>query len=167
MRGIIIVSPRLAPATGRTGRHIGALLVVLLMLDAILLVAACAHVAPGEDPVVVRTEQALVVADAIYRDAMGWYFTPGVAATLSPSTTRVFEQVRTGFDPAYKGTQKALDAYKAVRRAIAAGQAGDQAAALQAVNDAVAKLAALVNQVLGNVPKPNQTLSKGRLVGGA
>lgn len=136
-----------------------ALLVVVLVLT-----AACASVAPGEDPVVVRAEQALRAGDAIYRESMAYWYSPGVAPTFSPEVSQVFETVRVGFDPVYKDTQKTLDTYKDVRRAIAAGKAGDQVAAAKAVTDAVTKLAALVNRLLGNVPRASQTLSKGKPV---
>jgi len=161
----------LAVATGRTGRGLGRGIIdgapIAALVLALAVLTGCASLAPGEDPVVVRTEQALSVGDAIYKDGMAWWFIPGVAEGMRSEVNLVFDAVRTGFDPVYKDVQSALDTYKAVKRAVVAGQSGDQAAALAAVNNAVAKLGALVNQILAQIPKANQKLSQGRLVGGA
>lgn len=137
---------------------VGAMLVLALA-------AGCTSIKAGSDPVVVRAEQALAAADAIYADGMAYYFTPGVAAGMSPGTKEVFEKVRTGFDKPYKDVQKAIDSYKAAKLALAPGQTTEvQEATLR---DAVTKLAALINQVLGNVPPGAQTKSAGKPVGGA
>lgn len=109
-----------------------------LAFVAVLLISGCAALAPGADPVVVRTEQTLAASDAVYRDAMAYYFRPGVAPTLSPQVTAVFEKVRTGFDRPYKATQAALNAYKA-------GKGGDPLGVAR-------ELAALVNELLGYIP---------------
>lgn len=138
----------------------------LVAVALLVFVAACASIAPGEDPVVVRAEQALAGSDAIYKDALAYWFAPGVAATLSPGVSRVFETVRTGFDPVYKDAQKALDTYKAAKVAVAAGKTGDPAAAQAALSEAVGKLGALVNQVLGQIPGAFQKRSAGKPVGG-
>lgn len=135
------------------------------MLVLALLTAGCVSVAAGSDPVVVRAEQALAGADAIYADGMAYYFTPGVAAGMSSGTKAVFEKVRAGFDKPYKDVQKAIDTYKAAKLALAPGQTTEvQEAALR---DAIAKLAGLINQVLGHVPVGSQTKSAGKPVGGA
>lgn len=125
---------------------------------------ACGTLAPGEDPVVVRTQQALAAGDALYADAMAYYFSPGVAQTLPPNVTKVFESVRTGFDPAYKDVQKTLETYQAVKAAVAAGKAGDVAAQQQAIVNAVGKLAALINQVIGQIPAKALPKSGGKPV---
>ena len=98
------------------GRRVRQAAVASLLLLVLGVLSGCASVAPGSDPVVVRAQQALRAADAIYREGMAYYFTPGVAATLSPGTVKAFEAVRTGFDPAYKTAQSALDAYQAGKR---------------------------------------------------
>jgi len=85
--------------------------VILLALS----LAGCASVAPGEDPVVVRTEQMLASGDAFYVDAMQYYNTPGVVEKLGRDGVRVFETFRTGFDKPYYVLQAALDLYKASR----------------------------------------------------
>jgi hypothetical protein len=54
----------------------------LFLVLALLAATGCATLAPGADPVVVRAQQALEGGDAIYKDAMEYYFTPGVAAIL-------------------------------------------------------------------------------------
>jgi hypothetical protein len=131
-----------------------------------LVFVGCATLAPGADPVVVRAEQTLAGGDALYGDAMAYYFTPGVAASLAPGATKVFEAVRTGFDPAYKDVQKALDAYKAVKALVEAGQANNLAASLASLQRASNKLAALVNQVLSQLPAAAQKKSGGKPVGG-
>lgn len=87
---------------------------LFVLLFAVLL-TSCATITPGSDPVVVRTEQTLTAADAIYAESMRYYFAPGVAPNLGPDTVKIFEAVRTGFDPAYKEVQKALDSYKRIR----------------------------------------------------
>lgn len=135
------------------------------LLVALVLVTGCVSVAAGSDPVVVRAEQALAGADAIYADGMAYYFTPGVAAGMSAGTKEVFEKVRTGFDKPYKDVQKAIDTYKAAKLALAPGQTTEvQEAALR---DAITKLASLINQVLGHVPVGAQAKSAGKPVGGA
>lgn len=130
-------------------------------------VVGCATLAPGADPYVVRAEQALRAGDALYVDGMAYYFTPGVAAGMSPNVKAIFEAVRTGFDPAYKDLQGALDSYKAVKAAIAAGQVGDPAVAQAKLNDAILKLGSLVNRVLSQIPGALQKKSGGKPVGGA
>lgn len=130
------------------------------LLVAVALITACVSVAPGSDPVVVRAEQALADADALYADGMAYYFQPGVAAAMAPSTRAVFEAIRTGFDPVYKDAQKALDVYKAVK-AVAGADASSQQAAL---TQAVGKLGALINQILSQLPVSAQKKSAGKAV---
>lgn len=141
----------------RRARNVSALLVV------VALVAACASVAPGSDPFVVRGEQTLAMADALYADGMAYYFSPGAAASLSPRAIAVFETVRTRYDGPYKAAQKAIDTYKAASAAMAAakaaGNAADVAAQLAALSTAHTQfilaaddLATLVNQVLAFLP---------------
>ncbi|TAL44258.1 MAG: hypothetical protein EPN91_04725 [Salinibacterium sp.] len=138
----------------------------LVAVIALAVLIGCASLAPGEDPIVVRSEQALSAGDALFKDGMAYYFTPGVAPTLSKGATKVFEAVRTDFDPLYKDAQKALDSYKAVKAAVKAGQSGDVAAATTALQNAIAQLGGLVNQVISQIPASAQTKSKGKPVGG-
>jgi len=134
----------------------------------LVLLVGCATLAPGADPVVVRTEQALRSGDALYADTMAWWFAPGVAPTLSRDVSRVLDKVRTGYDPLYKDVQRALDTYKAVRRAVDAGQAGDTMRALTELRRATDALSALINQVLRHLPVAAQKKSGGQpMPGGA
>lgn len=140
----------------------GAALFLLVTLS------ACKTLAPGADPVVVRTEQALRAGDALYADTMAWWFAPGVAPTLSRDVSRVLDKVRTGYDPLYKDVQRALDTYKAVKRAVAAGQAGDTMRTLAELQRATDALSALINQVIGHLPSAVQKKSGGKpMPGGA
>lgn len=83
-------------------------------LAAVLLVSSCATLAPGADPIVVRTEQTLEASLAVYDAGMTWckanpqHLTPGAAA--------VAETIRTGFPPAYRSLDSALQLYKAGKR---------------------------------------------------
>lgn len=85
----------------------------LALLLAVALVG-CATLAPGEDPVVVRTEQVLKMAVPVYDSAMGWYFDN--AARLTPGAKSVFERVRVSFPPVYRSLDSALQLYKAGKR---------------------------------------------------
>lgn len=80
-----------------------------------LVACGCATIAPGHDPVIVNTERALRAADAIYANAMRYYFSPGVAPNLGRDAVVAFEKLRTGYDAPYKGVQAALDVYKLAR----------------------------------------------------
>lgn len=84
-----------------------------LVMCLVISLAGCATLAPGEDPMVVRTEQMLAAGDAFYVDAMTYYNTPGVVEKLGRDGVRVFETFRTGFDKPYYILQSALDLYKA------------------------------------------------------
>lgn len=88
---------------------------LLAALSVVALLASCATLVPGADPVVVRTEQFLEVSGGAWTSLMRWYWTPGVVASLSDSQTRVMGKVRAGFEEPYKRTQSALDRYKATR----------------------------------------------------
>lgn len=93
----------------------------LALVLAVLIVGTlgCATVAPGEDKLLVHAQQTLAGATPLYDGVMKWYFAN--AATLSPSATAVFEKVRTGFSPAYKALDDAVDAYKAGKKSDLAG----------------------------------------------
>jgi hypothetical protein len=133
------------------------------LLVLLLIVSSCATLAPGADPIVVRAEQMLAGGDAIYSEAMAYYYKPGVAATLGRDAVPIFEAFRTGYDKPYQSTQKALNTYKAAKVyvvALAAAQVtGDPAAAQitllnsqAALKDAQTQLAIFVNQILTFLP---------------
>ena len=129
----------------------------LAPLLAIVVLQGCASVAPGSDPVVVRTEQALKASDEIYRQAMEFWFTPGVAPALSTPVSKALEAVRVGFDPAYKAVQGTLDTYKALSRALKPDATAAQRDAVESArSELIAKrtdLALLVNQVAPALPR--------------
>ena len=129
----------------------------------LLVLVACATLPPGADPIVVRAEQTLSGADAVYGEAMAYYYRPGVAPTLGKDAIVVFEAVRTGYDGPYKAVQSALDTYKAIR-AYSNARAQDVAAAQNALLQAEIALAQLVNRVLFLIPNP---AAKPVAVGGA
>lgn len=86
----------------------------LTAVPALLLVFAlvgCATLAPGADPVVVRTEQALEAALAVYDAGMTWC--EGHQAELTPEAAKVAEAVRTGFPAVYRSVDSGLQLYKA------------------------------------------------------
>lgn len=103
--------PRVVPVRGRSVLSFRAPLALFLALA----LAGCATLAPGADPKVVRTEQALASADVAYAVVMEWYFRPGVVPLLKPDQIKALELVRTGYGPAYAAVQGALDGYKAGR----------------------------------------------------
>lgn len=130
-------------------RELGAVVALALVVSA----AACAHLAPGADPVVVRTEQFLTASDGAYASLMKWYFSPGVASTLSPSVTRALEKVRTGFDAPYKKVQAALDRYKVNKSAGIRTEMAALQALLQTAAEAVGGLTSVsVPQIPAEVP---------------
>jgi hypothetical protein len=76
--------------------------------------SACASVAPGEDPIVVRTEQTLEASLAVYDAGMVWC--KANPQHLTPAAAKVAETIRTGFPPAYRSLDSALQLYKAGKR---------------------------------------------------
>lgn len=109
-----------------------------LVLAMSLGLVGCASVAPGESKVVVRAQQALKAADAVYAASMKFYFALP-AQSLTAAEVKVFEAVRTGYDKAYKALDTGLDLYKA-------GKVSDLYAQQKALSD-------LLNQVLDLVAK--------------
>lgn len=91
--------------------HRGRGLLVVPALFTLLLFSACATLAPGADPKVVRTEQALEVSLALYDAGMTWC--EGHPAKLSAEAAKVAEGIRVGFPLAYRTTDSALQLYKA------------------------------------------------------
>jgi hypothetical protein len=119
--------------------------VLFLMAAMGLGLVGCATVAPGEDPVLVHAQQTLSGATPIYGAAMKFYFAN--AATLSPQLTAAFEKIRTGYGPAYKALDDAVDAYKA-------GKKPDLAGLEAALSQLIADASTLVNVLKPVAPKP-------------
>jgi hypothetical protein len=95
-------------------RFLGDLVFLGVVFGAMLLGilgSGCATVKPGQDPILVHAQQTLAGATPVFDGAMKWYFAN--AKGLAPSATAVFEKVRTGYGPAYKALDDAVDAYKA------------------------------------------------------
>lgn len=84
----------------------------LLVAAALLLtLGACATLAHGADPVVVRTEQALEVSLAVYDAGMTWC--ESHPQMLTADAAKAAETIRTGFPPVYRATDSGLQLYKA------------------------------------------------------
>jgi hypothetical protein len=80
----------------------------------VLTLGACATLAPGEDPIVVRTEQTLEASLAVYDAGMVWC--KANPQHLTPAAAKIAESIRTGFPPAYRSLDSALQLYKAGKR---------------------------------------------------
>ena len=108
------------PASSASGRSLllrerGVLLSrVALALFLVVGMAGCATLAPGEDPIVVRTEQTLEASLAVYDAGMTWC--KANPQHLTPAAAQVAEAIRTGFPPAYRSLDSALQLYKAGKR---------------------------------------------------
>lgn len=100
-------SPR---GIGRRALPLRALPVFLLALS----LASCATLLPGEDPIVVRTEQTLEASLAVYDAGMVWC--KANPQHLTPAAAKIAESIRTGFPPAYRSLDSALQLYKAGKR---------------------------------------------------
>lgn len=101
--------PRQAISLGRRRVSLSAALAVFSIL-----VASCATLAPGEDPIVVRTEQTLEASLAVYDAGMTWC--KANPQHLTPAAAKIAESIRTGFPPAYRSLDSALQLYKAGKR---------------------------------------------------
>ena len=84
---------------------------ILGVVTIAILIAACASLAPGADPVIVNTERVLIVAPSLYDTGMT--FAEQNKAVLSAGTLAVFEKIRLNFPPAYRAADAALQGYKA------------------------------------------------------
>lgn len=87
---------------------------VALALFLVVGMAGCATLAPGEDPIVVRTEQTLEASLAVYDAGMTWC--KANPQHLTPAAAQVAETIRTAFPPAYRSLDSALQLYKAGKR---------------------------------------------------
>lgn len=76
--------------------------------------ASCATLLSGEDPIVVRTEQTLEASLAVYDAGMVWC--KANPQHLTPAAAKVADSIRTGFPPAYRSLDSALQLYKAGKR---------------------------------------------------
>lgn len=92
------------------GRTLAALPALLLALT----LASCATLLPGEDPIVVRTEQTLEASLAVYDAGMTWC--KANPQHLTPAAAKVAETIRTAYPPAYRSLDSALQLYKAGKR---------------------------------------------------
>lgn len=115
----------------RGGRYLAMPLAVLLVLS----IAACASLAPGADPIVVRTEQAMEASLAVYDAGMTWC--RANPQHLTPAAAAVAETIRTAFPPAYRSTDSALQLYKA-------GKGGDVMAASDEMQRLASQLLLLI-----------------------
>ena len=97
-------------STGR-GRSLARALPAVLL---VLALASCATLLPGEDPVVVRTEQTLEASLAVYDAGMTW--ARANPSLLTPEAAKVVNGIRVGFPPAYRSLDSALQLYKAGKR---------------------------------------------------
>ena len=95
----------------------------LVVLVAVLALVGCTTVAPGSDPIVVRTEQTLKISSAIYDSGMTWC--EGHAALLSPAMLTLANQIRVDFPPAYRATDSALQVYKSTKAGDPLGQVAE------------------------------------------
>lgn len=86
----------------------------LPVLLLVVLAAGCATLLPGEDPIVVRTEQTLEASLAVYDAGMTWC--KANPQHLTPGAAQVAETIRTAFPPAYRSLDSALQLYKAGKR---------------------------------------------------
>ena len=86
----------------------------LLLALALVLAVGCATLLPGEDPIVVRAEQTLEASLAVYDAGMTWC--KANPQHLTQEAAKVAEAVRTGFPPAYRSLDSALQLYKAGKR---------------------------------------------------
>lgn len=86
----------------------------LPVLLLVVLAAGCATLLPGEDPLVVRTEQTLEASLAVYDAGMVWC--KANPQHLTPAAAKVADSIRTGFPPAYRSLDSALQLYKAGKR---------------------------------------------------
>jgi outer membrane PBP1 activator LpoA protein len=101
------------PSPARVPRRGGRLAAVPALFLALAL-ASCATLLPGEDAIVVRTEQTLEASLAVYDAGMTWC--RANPAHLTPEAAKIAEAIRTGFPPAYRSLDSALQLYKAGKR---------------------------------------------------
>lgn len=79
-----------------------------------LALSSCATLLPGEDALVVRTEQTLEASLAVYDAGMTW--AKANPQMLTPEAAKIVNGIRVGFPPAYRSLDSALQLYKAGKR---------------------------------------------------
>lgn len=105
IRGLASLRPSLLRGRGAFPLRVAPALLLLVVLS------ACATLAPGADPVVVRTEQALEVSLAVYDAGMTWC--ESHPQMLTADAAKIAEAVRTAFPPTYRSVDSGLQLYKA------------------------------------------------------
>lgn len=94
-----------------------AAVLAILAAVALILTLGCATLAPGEDPIVVRTQQTLAVSQVVYDTGLDWC--RANVARLSPAALTVVNKVRVKFPDVYRAADSLLDAYKLGKAAAA------------------------------------------------
>jgi hypothetical protein len=126
--------------------------VMAFVLAIALLAGACATLAPGEDPIVVRTQQTLAIGQDVYDWGMSWC--TANAGKFSPAGLALVNDARVKFPPAYRTLDTALDGYKA-------GKTADLQGALEAFNSVVTQVQVLVLNAGGPDLKADATAKEG------
>lgn len=84
---------------------------ILPVLVLLAILTACATLAPGSDPIVVRVEDVLVDSLAVYDSTMRLHYQ--VSTQEPPAVYAALERVRPVFPKAWRGLDASLQAYKA------------------------------------------------------
>ncbi len=100
----------LSPARVSPGGRVASALALFLALTLV----GCATILPGEDKLVVRTEQTLEASLAVYDAGMTWC--KANPQHLTPAAAKIAETIRTAYPPAYRSLDSALQLYKAGKR---------------------------------------------------
>jgi len=105
-------------------------------------------VQPGQDLLVVRTEQLLKVSPAIYDAALTW--ASRNSSSMSPGALKMVNDFRVAFPIAYRTTDAALQVYRA-------NGTGDVLGQVQALRDLIVQTATIVKALGGPdlLPKEN------------
>ncbi|MFZ2908001.1 MAG: hypothetical protein WA014_02545 [Minisyncoccia bacterium] len=103
--------PRRSPQVSGHGVLLSRAVLALCLVSAL---AGCATILPGEDKLVVRTEQTLEASLAVYDAGMTWC--KANPQHLTPAAAKVAETIRTAYPPAYRSLDSALQLYKAGKR---------------------------------------------------
>ena len=104
------------------------------MLCVVALVTGCALIRPGDDPIVVRTQDVISNSFDAWDSAMDVH--AAASASESPAVYKAMEQLRTKFPASHRAVRDALKAYQAAKTK-------DPGALRLAVNGFLADVAAL------------------------
>ncbi len=107
---------------------------------ALLFLLSCATIQPGQDPLVVRTEQFLKISYPIYDQTMSW--AQRNASTMSPGALKLVNEIRVAFPPLYRSVDAALQVYKA-------NGTGDVLGQISALERLITQMATLVSALGG------------------